>query len=365
MPDLTTLSVGSFIIGLMMASLYLWTAAVRRFWAGIPLLETERRRVVPWGFLEIVLVSVTTMGLSALFALLFLREVDLLQGIDGLSGSQLAKSLLVLSVGNLVSAGCATCFLIFWSKAGRSDFGVVVVKISDDIKLGVMAFAMLSVPVYGLQGVLSQFVEPHHPIMELLEGDVQASSYWIAFCAAVMIAPVAEELFFRVILQGWIENVSYMVRDFRDIQSVGSEGISFLFWGRASKPWHLDSQRNGDDSPTSHCREDETRYEEQIRQEDLPSTGNEKDASAATSPRIFTERPSLLVHQRALTWPIVMSSAIFAVLHVGQGPAPIPLFFLALGLGYIYQRTHRVLPCIVVHLLINGTTLVGLGLTQR
>jgi membrane protease YdiL (CAAX protease family) len=55
--------------------------------------------------------------------------------------------------------------------------------------------------------------------------------------------------------------------------------------------------------------------------------------------------------------PIVASSALFALMHLGHGPAPIPLFFLAMTLGYIYQRTHRVLPCIIVHALLNGTSL--------
>ena len=39
-----------------------------------------------------------------------------------------------------------------------------------------------------------------------------------------------------------------------------------------------------------------------------------------------------------------VSAAIFAFMHLGQGPAPIPLFFLAIGLGYLYRQTHRATP---------------------
>ncbi|MCA9138841.1 MAG: CPBP family intramembrane metalloprotease [Planctomycetales bacterium] len=56
-------------------------------------------------------------------------------------------------------------------------------------------------------------------------------------------------------------------------------------------------------------------------------------------------------------WPIYVSSMIFALMHSGQGAAPIPLFFLAVGLGFLYQRTGRLFPAIVVHMLLNGTTL--------
>jgi membrane protease YdiL (CAAX protease family) len=46
---------------------------------------------------------------------------------------------------------------------------------------------------------------------------------------------------------------------------------------------------------------------------------------------------------------IAASSLIFALLHYTHGPDPVALFVLALGLGYLYRRTHRLLPCVVVH----------------
>ena len=51
--------------------------------------------------------------------------------------------------------------------------------------------------------------------------------------------------------------------------------------------------------------------------------------------------------------PIAVSGLLFGLAHWGQGVAPVALVFLGCGLGYIYQRTHRVLPCILVHFLVN------------
>ena len=59
-------------------------------------------------------------------------------------------------------------------------------------------------------------------------------------------------------------------------------------------------------------------------------------------------------------WPVVASSVLFALMHWSHGPDPIPLFLLALALGVIYQRTQRVLPCIVAHALLNATSLAML-----
>ncbi|PNY34965.1 hypothetical protein C2E31_20645 [Rhodopirellula baltica] len=55
--------------------------------------------------------------------------------------------------------------------------------------------------------------------------------------------------------------------------------------------------------------------------------------------------------------PLLVSSLVFAVMHLGQGAAPIPLFFLALGLGVVYQRTNRLWITIVVHMILNGATI--------
>ena len=51
---------------------------------------------------------------------------------------------------------------------------------------------------------------------------------------------------------------------------------------------------------------------------------------------------------------------LFGLAHVGYGPDPIPLFLLALVLGYTYQRTHRIVPSIVTHALFNGMSLFAL-----
>ncbi|MCO8125519.1 CPBP family intramembrane metalloprotease [Stieleria sp. TO1_6] len=59
----------------------------------------------------------------------------------------------------------------------------------------------------------------------------------------------------------------------------------------------------------------------------------------------------------SVAWPIYVTSLVFAALHSGQGAAPIPLFFLSIGLGFLYQRTGRIAPAIIVHSLLNGATL--------
>ena len=62
---------------------------------------------------------------------------------------------------------------------------------------------------------------------------------------------------------------------------------------------------------------------------------------------------------RATSWiPIIMTSVLFAAMHIGQGGAPIALFFLSIGLGYLYRQTGSIVPPLIVHMVLNATTLL-------
>ncbi|TWU41818.1 CPBP family intramembrane glutamic endopeptidase [Novipirellula artificiosorum] len=56
-------------------------------------------------------------------------------------------------------------------------------------------------------------------------------------------------------------------------------------------------------------------------------------------------------------WPIFVTSAFFALMHLGQGAAPVPLFFLSLGLGFLYRQSGRISLPLIVHVVLNGFTL--------
>jgi membrane protease YdiL (CAAX protease family) len=60
--------------------------------------------------------------------------------------------------------------------------------------------------------------------------------------------------------------------------------------------------------------------------------------------------------------PILISSVLFALVHLGHGAAPIPLFVFALVLGYLYQKTHRIWPSLVAHYALNALSMAMLFL---
>ena len=58
--------------------------------------------------------------------------------------------------------------------------------------------------------------------------------------------------------------------------------------------------------------------------------------------------------------PVVTSSALFAAAHIEHGPDWIPLFLLALPMGYLYRQTHRIFPSVAMHVLFNAITVTQL-----
>jgi hypothetical protein len=60
----------------------------------------------------------------------------------------------------------------------------------------------------------------------------------------------------------------------------------------------------------------------------------------------------------AIAVPIyAMQITLHSLLPEYMAPDPIPLFFFALALGILYYRTHRLMPLVVLHAALNGTSL--------
>ena len=58
------------------------------------------------------------------------------------------------------------------------------------------------------------------------------------------------------------------------------------------------------------------------------------------------------------SWPVFVTSLLFAAMHSGQGAAPIPIFALSVGLGYLYRQTGSLSAPILVHVILNSITLL-------
>jgi len=168
---------------------------------------------------------------------------------------------------NLVLWGVLAGLLI--QHGGRLwDFGLHLRSPRDQTRLGVTAFLASLLPVYGTLWITFpiRHAEDQHVMLQLLRSAPTVRMvFWIGL-AALVLAPMVEELLFRVILQSWLRPI------------VGWRGS------------------------------------------------------------------------------ILITAALFASVH--GLPDALPLFPLALVLGYIFERAHSYWSVVIVHALFNGFNLI-------
>lgn len=166
----------------------------------------------------------------------------------------------------------------------------------DDFKLGAKAAFLVLPPVLLISSLIEMWIKYEHPVLDTIGSQPTGWSLLILGITTVLWTPFFEEFTFRGLLQGGAEQLT------RRLNLAPNQ-----------------------DSPNA-----------------LPVSD--------------------FVHPEEISnwswWPVVMSSATFAALHLGQGGAAVPLFFLALALGYLYRQTGRLGPCMVVHLILNAFTII-------
>jgi membrane protease YdiL (CAAX protease family) len=291
-----------------------WAAVLWRMARKQPLLLRVHRRPAPWGLLDLLLATLLLMTFQLLNAFVLTQElgIDPARGWDRLPLSDLALVLFCEPAVNLAAIAIALAAIGLRTKARRPDFGISLRHLRQDLWLGVVAFVMLAPPVYGLQRVLTIWFPYDHPLISVLQKHPQPILHAAVFFSAVIAAPIVEEFFYRVLWQGWLQTVAERWNDFFQ-----------LALGNTALPVTV-----ADDAAVS----------------------NDSNSAAATA----------IPTRSSEVFAILAGSALFASMHISQGAAPIPLFVLAVGLGYVYARTGRVLPCIVVHVLLNACSLAML-----
>jgi membrane protease YdiL (CAAX protease family) len=297
-----------------------------------PLLELEPRRPVPWNFVAPLIIFAPAIlnfaiGLIAeppvqsvpervATAAAFHVASTAASPAAAYTASRASAAAFDLAEENLAAEAAAPMILVGGvALLGMVVLGVVVLakvfganvhdlglptswpQLGRDVRIGAAAFAASLAPIYALMYLLTMLLEPTegHPLIEQYTAHPSLGLMIAAAVTAVIVAPIAEEVSFRMVFQGWLERLA--------------------------------TER----SSTSIT------------------------ASAAIGGGSF--------NQNSPGWgPIVVSSVVFGLAHWGHGVAPLPLILLGAILGYVYQRTHRLAPGIVCHMLFNGLTLLMLWL---
>jgi membrane protease YdiL (CAAX protease family) len=314
----------SFIYGTLLLSILtgLYLLAARR--RG-PLLTYEPRRPVPWNVAACVL------------AVLFVLFTFAARSGAAATGETEVGHEVMASAGDLIFQLLTTLFIVggfltvvaLLSNATRVDLGFPrgLADAPRDVAIGMLACLAALAPVLISQTILKLVFFPDdrssgHPLIKLMtSGERNMEVLILGGVFAVIVAPICEEISFRLLLQGWLEK-------FEDR--------------------YLGTSREVGGPPATV---------EEAPIVDAKAAPPMEPAPAVVEPSmapIVQEPPAVGLFGLPHGWfPILVSSTLFGLAHFGYGPEPLPLILLGLVLGYLYQRTHRILPGIVTHALFN------------
>jgi membrane protease YdiL (CAAX protease family) len=207
--------------------------------------------------------------------------------------------------------------------------------------------------------------QAEHVVAQLI---AQGSPWVFLLCivSAGLVAPITEEFFFRVLLQGWLEALERRYRRqmpmLRRLAPGGSGPIvltSLLFASlhfRVGAPQinvrFLAFLLAGDTAARLLAVAFAVGW--------LRGHAGATTADLGWAPRKAPGDVKLgLASFAAVAAPVyAVQLTLQCLLPAYLAPDPAALFFFALALGAIYYRTHRLLPVVVLHAALNGTSLL-------
>jgi len=206
-----------------------------------------------------------------------------------------------------------------------------------------------------------------HPIVDLLAADSSATTWLLCALVAVVVAPIVEEFTYRLVLQGWLEAEERRARRRtaalrRLVPGVGPVVLVSLLFALRHFRWATPRPEPGD---LRELLVLQALWSLMILGFGLWLLRARSGASAAdlgiVPAKLLADVRLGLVTFAAVTAPVLAIQVVLRqfVLPDDFAADPLPLFFLALALGILYYRTHRIVPAITAHVAFNATAMVS------
>jgi membrane protease YdiL (CAAX protease family) len=342
-------------VGLGLGAVWLVLVAAWAAWLLRParsaVLPPQRRRAVPWGGLEVLLAFLISQFLWPTVVNDALRVSGFFRW---LYGPEFGTSLIVGQVDpndtiriNLwrsdfampLSVGSMVALLWALSRTRPYQLGLTAHRLGRNVLLGVLTAVCVVPVVYLILLAVNALLRgvgeapEEHPITKLVRTHPRAIDLFAGGFAALVAAPLVEELLFRGIIQPWF-------RTRRWGEWFGIAGALFLAvalrWPGIRAGWHAHSWPRA-------------------WPELLPA------AFVLVMAALYLTAHARLPAAAGAVW---VTSLLFAAGHSFALSHPVPLFFFSLALGALRYRTQSLVPSVVAHGLFNAVAWVLLLLPQ-
>lgn len=321
-----------FALAVLAAILSAWSIAVARWRQGIRLLPAIKVQAVPWGTVAIMAVMLI-WALTQFLAVMVYGSIRRLVGFAPGGNGELSDFDKIALVGliNAALLWVVPAFLRRYGGARWSDLGLPGRPIVHNVLRGIgLCFLMLPC-VYAVMAIMTRiYPARQHPAALAIVDSTSPAIVILMFLSAVVLAPAAEELLFRVVLLGWLSRLM-------------------------EPPLRRDPE--ADQDPDNLNARAENRA---ILMNSADVLKSYQSTELPTLTAASGQEPSFIARMA----PNVVTSLLFAALHFQQWPAPVALFVLSLGLGVLYRRTGSLIAPVAMHACFNGLSLTGVLLAS-
>lgn len=337
----------------------LWGTTLMRWYRGAPILTIERWKPRSWGLVDVLLVLAAAVVGQSLLIPLWAKA----------SGANLRKmvetdsmSLSVMAVGStsyLLAMLLGIGWLLLRYEVNFKHIGLSLRRWLPNVGLGLAAAAM-ALPIVALVSVgVSEGLNADydHPLINELKKEGTLSAYLLAVFCAVLVAPLVEEFFFRVLLQGWLESVQWSWR-----------GWWWLLGANSNQTASLMSDSVGQSSPAMPAAVET--IDSDVRSQPVgaglsepPIVANPYQPSViGLAPNIDVVALPAIGDAKPPLWPTFVVGTLFGLAHFDYGLSFIPLILLGIVLGLLYRAKHSIWPCFVLHFALNSLSMASLGI---
>jgi membrane protease YdiL (CAAX protease family) len=321
-PPAFVMFVGLYLMSMLAA----WAWLIGRLRTGRPILEGEGGppRNVPWGLGSVVLIVLLYLAMAKGVVTLvdpWIRGAGAvpLGQQDAESEAFALEQMLLVAVINLLMIVLIPLIVAVGAGGTRYDLGLALDRrtLGRNVATGVVACLLVSPVVYSIQILaVLRWHRNLHPMELMIRENRSAPVVILAFLSGVVLAPIAEELFFRGVLMGWFAKLGDRLEEAKR-QQVLAKAID----AEARATYDL-----------------------------IFEPASVREANDLAAPR------EMRVRSLGPVMPNLLTSLIFAGIHADQWPAPVAIFILSLALGSLYQRTGRLIAPIVLHAMFNGVS---------
>jgi membrane protease YdiL (CAAX protease family) len=333
-------------LGILASIVGAWIWVALRIAFGLPVLPPNTPRIVPWGAGSVLAAIVVWYGTTNLVGVGYsLANPGKVARAKADGGSIPPADLMLLTaLYNGATLILVPITLAATAGARRRDYGLVGPGLGRQASWGVLGYPILAPMVFGMMILAITIWKPtSHPLQEAIQRNLSPVMAMVMVLAGVVLAPFAEELIFRGLLLGWLTRIA-----------LGAGAI-------ARRPSTIDESREAPADPFADLINHETDAETEHNPYLAPT------AAIAVAPDLEGDDQPGKVDATGRFVPLLLAnvavSIVFASLHGAVWPTPIPIFFLSIGLGLLYQRTGSLVAPIALHMTFNGISTLIMFLT--